>query len=239
MASFLLLRRAPLPADFQNGQAARAVIGQPSFSARDGAFAVHALTVSHGRLNAADTNRLLTFDLTDIPGPKDHLSTSSATACAVCGFAPLTSVYQTVIPGIAATAVFGRTVVVADPSTRRVIDLACHRRQFRHWTQTARRNSRQQRCFIPRIGEHLRLAGFCCLRWQTPVCRRCRAAPCFGLEFDSPASDDQPADAVLGEPDFSSFALSETPGSASLHTPSAIVSDGANLFMAIAQTIGF
>jgi hypothetical protein len=51
-------------AEFQNGQAARAVIGQPSFSARDAGIVAHALTVAKGKLNAADaSNRILTLDL--------------------------------------------------------------------------------------------------------------------------------------------------------------------------------
>ncbi len=46
-----------------------------------------------------------------------------------------------------------------------------------------------------------------------------------------PTVDDQPADAVLGQPDFSTFTLSDTPGAASLHTPTALASDGTNLFV--------
>ena len=46
-----------------------------------------------------------------------------------------------------------------------------------------------------------------------------------------PTADDQPADAVLGQPDFNTFALSDAPGAASLHTPTALASDGTNLFV--------
>ena len=71
-------------AEFQSGQAARAVIGQASFSARDAGIAAHALTVAKGRLYAADnSNRMLTFDLAKIPGPKDDLSDRQERA-AVC-----------------------------------------------------------------------------------------------------------------------------------------------------------
>ena len=107
--------------DFQNGQAARAVIGQSSFSAHEGNFAARALTVSHGRLNAADSNRSLTYDLSAIPNAKDDLSSNKSAGCAVCGFTPLFTANQSVFQGIAASAVFGKTVVIADEPNRRVL----------------------------------------------------------------------------------------------------------------------
>jgi uncharacterized protein (TIGR03437 family) len=47
-----------------------------------------------------------------------------------------------------------------------------------------------------------------------------------------PVADDQPADAVLGQPDFSSAAVADVPAANTLRTPAALVSDGANLFVA-------
>jgi uncharacterized protein (TIGR03437 family) len=47
-----------------------------------------------------------------------------------------------------------------------------------------------------------------------------------------PVADDQPADAVLGQPDFSSTASADVPAANTLRSPAALVSDGANLFVA-------
>src|SRR3954454_22041255 len=109
-------------AEFQTGQAARAVIGQPSFSARDAGIVAHALTASKGRLYAADaSNHVLTFDLAKIPGPKDDLSDRQGTGCSVCGFPPVSVANQAVMHGVAGAAAYGKTVVVADAANHRVL----------------------------------------------------------------------------------------------------------------------
>ena len=75
VAALLLLAGSIYAAEFQNGQAARAVIGQPSFSAQETGVSASTLVVANGRLYAADTaRRLLTFDLANIPGAKDDLT---------------------------------------------------------------------------------------------------------------------------------------------------------------------
>jgi uncharacterized protein (TIGR03437 family) len=217
-------------ADFQNGQAARAVIGQPSFSSRDGSFAVHALTVSRGRLNAADSNRLLTFDLSAIPAAKDDLSSNRNAGCAVCGFTPLSTVNQSVFQGVAASAVFGKTIVVADQTNHRVLI----------WRGTPGANGigpRQPEVILGRNGIPFPVSASTLIEPISVAFDGKRlfvgdAALHRVLVWNSlPATDDQPADAVLGQPDFTAFTLSDTPGSASLHTPSALASDGTNLFV--------
>ena len=71
LAAFATSISAASAAEFQSGQAARAVIGQPSFSARDAGIVAHALAVSKGRLYAADaSNKTLGFDLAKIPDPR-------------------------------------------------------------------------------------------------------------------------------------------------------------------------
>src|SRR6185437_7629277 len=47
-----------------------------------------------------------------------------------------------------------------------------------------------------------------------------------------PTRDNQPADAVLGQPNFTSSAVAESPGAGSIRVPSALASDGTNLFVA-------
>jgi uncharacterized protein (TIGR03437 family) len=94
-------------ADFHSGQAARAVIGQSSFSAREAGVVAHALSLTHGRLYAAEANRLLTFDV--------------AKACTLCGFAPVAVASQVVTHGAAGIAVWGKALVAADAVNHRVL----------------------------------------------------------------------------------------------------------------------
>ena len=106
---FLALALASLgqASDFHTGQAARAVIGQTSFSAREAGISANALSLSRGTLYAAESNRILAFDL--------------ANPCAVCGLAPVSVTNQSVMRGISAVAVSGNVVVMADPSGHRVL----------------------------------------------------------------------------------------------------------------------
>ena len=92
---------------FRSGQAARAVIGQPSFSARDAGITASALSLARGKLFAAESNRILAFDV--------------ANPCALCGLAPVSIVNQSVMRGISAVAVSGKVVVMADPAGHRVL----------------------------------------------------------------------------------------------------------------------
>ncbi len=63
-------------AEFRTGQAARAVIGQTSFTAHEKGVVAQSLVFSNGKLFAADASgRVLTFDR--IRGPSDDISDKS------------------------------------------------------------------------------------------------------------------------------------------------------------------
>lgn len=208
-------------AEFQTGQAARAVIGQASFSARDAGIVAHALTASKGRLYAADaSNHILTFDLTKIPGPKDDLSDRQGTGCSVCGFPPVSVANQAVMRGVAGAAAYGKTIVLADAANHRVLiwrdasagsqkpDVVLGRGGSGLLEPTSVAFD-GKRLFIGDVGLHRVLV------WNA-----------------LPVADDQAADAVLGQPDFNSTATNDVPGANTLHSPAALVSDGTNLFVA-------
>jgi uncharacterized protein (TIGR03437 family) len=206
-------------ADFQNGQAARAVIGQSGFSAREPGIVAHALTVVKGHLYAADSaNHILAFDTARIPAPKDDLSDRQGPACALCGFSPASIAAQSVMQGIAASAVFGRVVVIADTTNHRVliwrgVSAAASAQKpdvvlSRAFAEPASVAFDGKRLFVGDLALHRVLV------WNT-----------------LPAFDDQPADSVLGQPDFVSSSAGEL-GAGTLRSPAALASDGTNLFVA-------
>ncbi len=93
--------------DFHTGQAARAVIGQPSFSARESGINANALSLNRGKLYAAESNRVLAFDVSN--------------PCAICGLSPVSVINQSVMRGVSAVAVSGKVVVMADAAGHRVL----------------------------------------------------------------------------------------------------------------------
>jgi uncharacterized protein (TIGR03437 family) len=93
--------------DFHTGQAARAVIGQSSFSAREAGISANALSLARGRLYAAERDRILAFDVSN--------------PCALCGLAPISIINQSVMSGVSAVAVLGKVVVMADAASHRVL----------------------------------------------------------------------------------------------------------------------
>ena len=102
-------------ADFQDYQAARAVIGQPTFSAHDRGITARALSLSGGNLYVADVSgHVLTYDLS-------HIGSAKTTACPVCVTAPQTTIVQSVFEGVATVAVFGSRIAIADRSSHRVM----------------------------------------------------------------------------------------------------------------------
>ncbi|HTU48215.1 MAG TPA: hypothetical protein VME17_16760 [Bryobacteraceae bacterium] len=209
VTTLLLLALSVRAAEFQTGQAARAVIGQPSFSAREAGVAVTTLSLSNGKLYAADAaHRLLTFDLNKIPGAKDDLADRQG-PCALCGFPAIEQVSQAVLPGVAGVAVFGNTVAMVDTPNHRVL----------LWPDAAMAHPAQivlgsnellepvsvaldgRRLFVGDTASHRVLV------WNA-----------------LPGTDNQPADAVLGT-------FSEVPGADTISSPVALVSDGTNLFV--------
>ncbi len=227
----LLLALSTQAADFVNGQAARAVIAQPSFSSREPGIAAVSLVISNTRLYAADaTHRLFTFDLTKIPGPKDDLVNRQGSTCVVCGFAPLAVANQSVTQGVAAFAVFGKTLIVADTPNRRVLI----------WRDVSSPHAA--------LGPDIVLGR--------PAADSSLVSPTAFIEpisvaFDGkrlfvgdaalhrvliwnaiPSFDNQAPDAVLGQPNFSSANLTDTPGPDTITRPAALASDGVTLFVA-------
>ena len=218
-------------AEFQNGQAARAVIGQSSFSARDAGITAAALSISNGRLYVADTAKhLLAFDLSQIPAAAQEVPARQSSACAVCGFAPVAVLNQSVIPGISAVSVSGRSVAVADAVNRRVL----------LWRDTSSESALKGPDVILGTGS----------QQSAPIDASTLVEP-ISVALDGerlfvgdgalhrvliwntlPATDNQPADVVLGQPDFSSSATPDTPAADTISRPVAMEADGSNLFVA-------
>ena len=186
--------------DFHTGQAARAVIGQPSFSAREAGVSANALSLSRGRLYAAESDRILTFDVSN--------------PCALCGFTPVSMVYQSVMRGVSAVAVSGKVVVMADAPSHRVLI-------WRSTTPAAGViGSLQPDVMLGGVSEPVSVA-YDGHRLFVGDASQHRVLIWNAL----PANDNQPPDAVLGQSD-------NAIGSASVGTPSALASDGTNLFVA-------
>lgn len=222
----LLLALSLQAADFQNGQAARAVMGQPGFSGHETGVSADAFAIEANRLYAAEpSGQVLTFDLSKIPGPKDDISALPTGSCHLCGFSAAAVASQSVIPGVAGVSSFGRTVVVADPVHHHVLI----------WRDTSE----------PATGPDVVLgrsdsSGISAATLVNPVSvafdgRRVfvgDAALHRVLIWNSiPTAGDQPADVVLGQPDFSSSEISESPRADTIRLPAALLSDGTNLYV--------
>jgi uncharacterized protein (TIGR03437 family) len=225
--AILLLAGASLfAAEFQNGQAARAVLAQPSFTSREQGIKVTSLSVSHGRLYAADAARhVLTFDLSKLPDVREDFSTRQSNGCAVCGYTPMSTVNQSVMPGVAAVSVWGRMVAIADSDKHRVLV----------W-----RDSTSSRPDVV-LGQSSDASVVGPGTLVDPVSVALDGKRIFVgdaalhrvLVWNSfPTSDDQPADAVLGQPDFTVASANNPPVPDSIANPAALASDGTNLFVA-------
>ena len=219
-------------ADFQNGQAARAVIGQSSFSAHDAGITVTALSLSNGRLYVADNaNHLLVFDLSQIPGAKDDFADRQSLAvCAVCGFSPVAILNQSVTPGVAGASVSGKSVAIADPANHRVLvwldattETALRGPDVVLGTTTAANSGVTASTLVDPIsvaldGQRLYVGD---------------AALHRVLIWNSlPRTDNQPADVVLGQSSFASSSVPEVPAADTITWPVALEADGTNLYVA-------
>lgn len=231
IATVLLLSTSMWAADFENGQAARAVIGQYSFCAREAGITPTVLALSGNHLYVADASRhLLTFDLTQIPGPKDDLALRPRSTCVLCGFSPVASTPQAVLPGVASAAAFGKTVVIADTAGHRVLI----------WRDSGSPHAiKGPDVILGKPGAEL-----------APIFASTIIEP-VSVAFDGkrlfvgdgalhrvliwnslPLTDNQPADAVLGQQSLTSVSLSDTPRPDTITRPTALGSDGTNLFVA-------
>lgn len=230
LAALSLITTSIWAVDFQSGQAARAVIGQPSFSSRQASITPLSLSISGGHLYVADaSHRLLTFDLGQIPGSKDDLADRQGSACIVCGFSPIASTNQSVLPGIGAVSVFGKTIVIADTTNGQVL----------LWRDSSLPRSSSHPDIV--LGQGSMGSSLSASTLLDPISVAFDGKRLFVgdatlhrvLVWNSfPVFDNQPADAVLGQPNFSSSNLSENPEADSIWRPSALASDGTNLFVA-------
>jgi uncharacterized protein (TIGR03437 family) len=231
LLALLLLPMSIWAAQFHNGQAARLVIGQSSFSANDVGITASSLLISNGRLYATDTaHRLLIFDLAKLPGPKDDLAVPQGRSCAVCGFSPVAVPNQPILQGSPAVSIYGTTVAVADASNHRVLI----------WRDTSVSAAHQMPDIVlGQSGTDLRSINSSSLIEPTSVAfdgNRLFVGDA-GLRrvliWNSlPAVNNQPADAVLGQRNFTSVETSGALGADTIHRPTALVSDGTNLFVA-------
>ena len=226
----LLSSSLVIAGEFQTGQAARAVIGQSSFSSHDVGILATALSTAGGKLFVADsTQQIFTFDLTQIPDPKDDLDGSSS-PCAVCGFSPATSVHEPVMPGIAAVSVWGRSLTVADPVNHRVLI----------WRDTAKIGSETTPDVV--LGSASFAGGSTAgSSLASPVSVAFDGKHLFVgdgalhrvLVWDGlPSGDNQPPAVILGQGGIASALDGERVGSDMVGVPGALASDGTNLFVA-------
>jgi len=185
-------------ADFQDYQAARAVIGQSSFSAHEKGLSPEALSLSKGILYVADTSgRLYGYDLS-------RIGSSQTPGCPVCLAGPQSSLAQRVFPGVAAFAVNGHNIAVADAKSHQVL--------------------------VWRDNTPLTLGGFVnpvsvALDGQRLYVGDAGAHHVF-IWNQLPVSSGQAPDITMGAADI------DSPAADSIETPCALVSDGVNLYVA-------
>ena len=186
--------------DFHTGQAARAVIGQSSFSAREAGISASALSLSGGKLYAAESNRILAFDV--------------ANPCAICGLTPVSVTNQSVMRGVSAVAVSGQVVVMADAAGHHVLI----------WRSTTPKagtiGALQPDVVIDGVADPVSVA----YDGQRLFVGDASQHRVF-IWNTLPSSDNQAPDAVLGQTDSGI-------GAATVGMPTALASDGRNLFVA-------
>ena len=229
--ALLLAGASVWAAEFQNGQAARAVIGQESFSARDASITPTTLSISNGRLYVADSaHRLLTYDVTQVAGAKEEPPQRADSICALCESAPIASVNQSVLPGVAAVSVVGRTVIIADTQNRRVLiwrDSSAARAVRGPDVVLGHANPDGGTISGATLVEPLSVAydGKRLFVGDGALHRV--------LIWNSlPVSDTQPADAVLGQQNLTNSNKPEVAAPDTIDRPAALASDGTNLFVA-------
>lgn len=199
-------------AQFHSGQAARAVIGQRSFSAKEAGIAATSLAISNGKLYAGDASgRVFAYDLRGLPGVKDDRAGEPAASCAVCVLSPASVVNQSVLPGVAAVTVHDRTVLIADTA----------RRDVSIWRDVSSPQANNAPDIILTAVMEPVSVAFDGSRVFVGDAALHRV-----LVWNSiPTAGNQPPDAVLGQP-------GEVIGPDTIGQPDALASDGVNLFVA-------
>jgi uncharacterized protein (TIGR03437 family) len=198
--------------EFQTGQAARAVLGQSSFSSHDTGIRVASLSYADHRLYATEALdsqrfRLNVFDLNKIPDPRSDLSPLGASRCALCGFMPISQVDLPAAPVSPAVAEYGDIRIVADSDDRQVLI----------WRGLNQSPDVVLRGFLEPVSvayDGGRLFVGDALLHRV-------------LVWNSlPTENDQPADVILGG------ASSDVLGPETIRVPAALASDGDNLYVA-------
>lgn len=209
-------------AQFFSGQAARAVLGQSSFSSRETGVSGSALSISKNKLFVADSSgKLLTYDLSGLPAPDADLAAASRATCNVCGYAPVSSVAQSVIPGTATVSTWGKSLAVIDSRRHRIL----------FWRDVTSRSA-----FVkPDVTLQTQASGL-----ADPISIALDGQRLFvgdamlhavAVWNTLPEQDNQSPDVTLGKAQADSGIASDTIG-----RPEALVSDGVNLFVSDTQT---
>ncbi len=234
VTTLLLLPLSMRAAEFRSGQAARMVFGQPSFGAAGAGITASNLLVANGRLYVTGTaHRVLVFDLANIPGPNDELAPGSGTRCVLCRVSPASIVNEPMLEGSPAVSIYGHTVVVADTANHRVLI----------WRDTSFSGANR----MPDVVLGQPTSDSFALSASTIV--EPSAVTFDGkrlfvadtalkrvLVWNSlPSVNNQAADAVLGQENFTSVDAAGIPRADTLHRPIALASDGINLFVADSQ----
>ena len=207
--------------EFQTGQAARLVLGQSSFTSRDGQMRANSLvicvgpSICHGASRSA-TIRVDVFEAGQLPAPRSQPSAGPNALCSVCGFMPALELEEQAPPDSPAIVERQNARIIADTPNHRVLiwrDATAARAGASADLVLSDRggaNGLLDPVSVEYDGRHLFVgdAG----RHQVLVWK--------GL----PAVDEQPADTVLGNP-------TESTGPDAIRLPAALASDGQNLFV--------
>ncbi len=228
--SSILVPALLFSSDFRSGQAASAVIGQSSFSVTTGGITPTALSLAGGKLFVTDRGqRLLTFDISRLLSSGRDKPESSRASCLVCIESPISVVPQSVISGVSRVGTYANSVAIADPENHRVL----------LWRDSTSADAASGPDVV--LGTGLAAGG--------PISGNSLVDP-ISVALDGkrlfvgdaglhrvliwnslPTTATQPADVVLGQPDLGSSS-GNLPAPARIVRPSALVSDGTNLFVA-------
>ncbi len=229
--SSLLFPALLFSSEFRSGQAATAVIGQSSFSVSGSGITPTALSLAGPKLFVTDRGqRVLSYDVSSLArSGADRPALSSGAACRVCLQNPSSVVTQAVISGVSRVSTYANSVAIADPVSHRVL----------LWRDSKSAGAASGPDLILGSGTQT----------GTPISASTIIEP-VSVALDGrrlfvgdgalhrvlvwnslPTSGAQPADAVLGQPDMNSYS-DGLPAPGRITRPSALVSDGKNLFVA-------
>lgn len=228
--SSLLFPALLFSSDFRSGQAATAVIGQPSFSASTGGITPTALSLIGGKLFVTDKGqRVLSYDVSRLVSSSASRPSSPSASCDVCIDVPGSVVSQSVISGVSGVSTYANSVVIADPANHRVL----------LWRNSRSSHAASGPDLILGSGSDVGspVSGTTLVEPVSVALDVHRlfvgdAALHRVLIWNSlPTTAAQAADVVLGQPDLGSSSGSMS-ASGRIERPAALLSDGKNLFVA-------